>query len=173
MALTNEEVQRELQDMKTKVYLPSSYNDVAARFAELVTNHLNDETRDAFFGESKLARPFGAFLPLSVARRRPSAWALQKQRAQRRWRGTALRNRRPLLCWGREKRGRIWDSHSVCGLGCAAVLEAASKNIGKEEFGFMPTKKIFVTSYHTKANAIPNIASARDHRPGLGEIQPR
>ena len=34
----------------------------------------------------------------------------------------------------------------------AAVLEAASKNIGKEEFGFMPTKKIFVTSYHTKAN---------------------
>jgi len=81
MALTNEEVQRELQDMKTKVYLPSSYNEVAARFAELVTNHLNDETRDAFF----------------------------------------------------------------------AVLEAASKNIGKEEFGFMPTKKIFVTSYHTKA----------------------
>ena len=50
MALTNEEVQQELQDMKTKVYLPSSYNDVAARFAELVTNHLNDETRDAFFG---------------------------------------------------------------------------------------------------------------------------
>ena len=51
MALTNEEVQRELQDMKTKVYLPSSYNEVAARFAELVTNHLNDDTRDAFFGE--------------------------------------------------------------------------------------------------------------------------
>jgi len=54
MALTNEEVQRELQDMKTKVYLPSSYNEVAARFAELVTNHLNDETRDAFFGDSSL-----------------------------------------------------------------------------------------------------------------------
>jgi hypothetical protein len=34
----------------------------------------------------------------------------------------------------------------------AAVLEAASKNIGKEEFGFMPTKKIFVTSYHTKVH---------------------
>merc|ERR1711934_1308432 len=81
MSLTNEEVQRELQDMKTKVYLPSSYNEVAARFAELVTNHLNSETGDAFF----------------------------------------------------------------------AVLDAASKNIGKEEFGFMPTKKIFVTTYHTKA----------------------
>ena len=39
-----------VQDMKTKVYLPSSYNEVAARFAELVTNHLNDDTRDAFFG---------------------------------------------------------------------------------------------------------------------------
>ena len=45
-----ERLTRELQDMKTKVYLPSSYNEVAARFAELITNHLNDDTRDAFFG---------------------------------------------------------------------------------------------------------------------------
>ena len=79
--MTNDEVLTELQDMKTKVYLPSSFAEVATRFAELVTNNLNDETRDAFF----------------------------------------------------------------------AVLEAGSKNVGKEEFAYMSTKKMFVTTYHSKA----------------------
>eukprot|EP00656_Telonema_subtile_P040966 TRINITY_DN46062_c0_g1_i1.p1 TRINITY_DN46062_c0_g1~~TRINITY_DN46062_c0_g1_i1.p1 ORF type:complete len:108 (-),score=35.17 TRINITY_DN46062_c0_g1_i1:399-722(-) len=79
--MTNEEVLTELQDMKTKVYLPSSFAEVASRFAELVTHNLNDDTRDAFF----------------------------------------------------------------------AVLEAGSKNVGKEEFAYMSTKKMFVTSYHSKA----------------------
>merc|ERR1712166_921136 len=49
--MTNDEVLAELQDMKTKVYLPSSFAEVASRFAELVTNNLNDDTRDAFFGD--------------------------------------------------------------------------------------------------------------------------
>jgi len=35
------------------------------------------------------------------------------------------------------------------------ILEAASKNIGKKEFANMPTKKIFVTSYHSKKKFDP------------------
>jgi len=152
MALTNEEVQRELQDMKTKVYLPSSYNDVAARFAELVTNHLNDETRDAFFG-----KPIENCPLLAPRKRVPSprgnpeaqSPSQKKRAAVVNWDSCVGAADWPLarFAWGRE----LGVPFSPCG-GGAAVLEAASKNIGKEEFGFMPTKKIFVTSYHTKVS---------------------
>ena len=44
----------ELKDLKTKVYLPSSYEAVATRFHQLVLYDLTEDTKDAFFGENTL-----------------------------------------------------------------------------------------------------------------------
>merc|ERR1711998_242649 len=87
----DESVKSELADIKTKVYLPSSYDNVATRYSELLmydlTKQSSDELREAFF----------------------------------------------------------------------AVLESASKNFEndgqkvKDGFGVMATKKLFVTSYHSKS----------------------